>query len=82
MPRNRKPSKHRVLDAQQSDGQHNEDSMRDTVITNLCATDDNVSPLDKLKVLQEMFNDRIEADVVHDVFQECSYNGIHYSYYY
>ncbi len=74
MPRNKRP-KQRLLDSQQL-SQSNED----TVITNLAANDDNVSAMDKLKVLQEMFSDRIEPDVVHDVFQEYAFNGIHISF--
>ena len=47
----------------------------DTVITNLAA-DDNLADQNKLKLLQEMFDQRLDPDVVQMVFQECNFNGL------
>ena len=50
-------------------------SSSDTVITNLAA-DDSLANQNKLKLLQEMFDQKLDPDVVQMVFQECNFNGL------
>lgn len=47
----------------------------DTVITNLAA-DHHLADQNKLKLLQEMFDQKLDPDVVQMVFQECNFNGL------
>lgn len=79
MPRSKK-SRSRLSSCEKqvenkTDCKEDSESGPDTVITNLAASDD-VSPLDKLTSLQDMFRGRVEPDVVHIVFQESGFNGI------
>ena len=67
MPRNNKKAKQRALDLESNDG---------TVISNLAANEDNSTQIDRLKSLQEMFANKIEPDLVRDVFHECAANGL------
>ena len=66
MPRNNKKTKQRALDLE---------SNEDTVISNLAANEDNSTQMDRLKNLQEMFANKIDSDLIRDVFHECAGNG-------
>ncbi len=66
MSRKSKKSKQRVIDL---------DSSEDTVISNLAANDYNSTPMERLKILQEMFANRLDPDIIEDVFQNCAGNG-------
>ena len=67
MSRKNKKCKQRGLDLEANSG---------TVISNLAANENNSTQMECLKQLQEMFADRIEPDLIHDVFQECAGNGL------